>query len=86
MGLELTYLAEIGRLDLDAVQVLADLRSGFGIEPSTAPLADVCRAAASLVWTRDLFDRLIVANAIADGARLVTADEKILENFPGAVW
>jgi hypothetical protein len=31
-------------------------------------------------------DRLIVANAMADGARLVTAHLTLLAQFDGAVW
>jgi PIN domain nuclease of toxin-antitoxin system len=40
----------------------------------------------TFAWTRDPFDRLIVANAMADGAPLITADETILANFRDAVW
>lgn len=39
-----------------------------------------------LSWTRDPFDRLIVANALADGADLVTADERIRQHTDIAVW
>ncbi len=37
-------------------------------------------------WTRDPFDRLIVANAKAANASLVTKDERILKNYSRAVW
>ena len=42
--------------------------------------------ARSFAWTREPFDRLIVANAMADGVRLLTADEMILRHFKDAVW
>ena len=48
--------------------------------------ADVVAAATTFAWTRDVFDRLIVANAMTDGARLLTADQHILDNFRDAVW
>ena len=40
-------------------------------------------AARTFAWTRDPFDRLIVANAIADGVKLLTADEIILAPLQG---
>ena len=39
-----------------------------------------------LSWTRDPFDRLLVATALLHQAPLVTCDTRIQENFPGAVW
>ena len=37
--------------------------------------------AQSLTWTRDPFDRLIVAKAMAANAKLITHDENIRLNF-----
>jgi len=37
-------------------------------------------------WTRDPFDRLIVAHAAANDARLLTKDEKIRRHYKRAVW
>ena len=46
-----------------------------------------CHAPAmELSWTRDPFDRLIVANAITDGVRLLTVDENIQKHFQNAFW
>jgi PIN domain nuclease of toxin-antitoxin system len=42
--------------------------------------------ALSETWARDPFDRLIVANARARDAVLVTKDERILRHYPLAVW
>ena len=46
----------------------------------------IMQHALELNWTRDPFDRLIVAQAMAAGAALVTADHLIREHFVGAVW
>jgi PIN domain nuclease of toxin-antitoxin system len=51
-----------------------------------ASLEQVTKAADDLTWTRDPFDRLIAAHAIAVGAPLLTADRSILENLPLATW
>jgi len=37
-------------------------------------------------WGRDPFDRLIVANARAADAVLITKDQRIHMNYPRAVW
>ena len=42
--------------------------------------------ALELDWTRDLFDRLIVAQAALDGAALVTTDKVIRKHYSKAVW
>jgi len=44
------------------------------------------RAAVDLTWTRDPFDRLIDAHAIAASVPLLTADRAILEHLPLATW
>ena len=37
-------------------------------------------------WTRDVFDRLITAEAEAMGFALITKDQKILANYEKAIW
>lgn len=83
---ELAYMSEIDRLAADPERVQAQLETEFGITVSTAAFSSVCRASIRQNWTRDPFDRLIVANAIVDGARLVTSDERMFDNFVDAVW
>jgi PIN domain nuclease of toxin-antitoxin system len=75
-----------GRFTDPADDVLADLRDRVGLALSTCPFEAIVARARRFAWTRDPFDRLIVANAMADGARLVTADQTILANFADAVW
>ncbi|MGH6986643.1 MAG: type II toxin-antitoxin system VapC family toxin [Caulobacteraceae bacterium] len=86
VALELETLYEAGRLRSEAGRVLAVVERDYGLSRSQARFAAVIEAARSFAWTRDPFDRLIVANAMADAARLITADATILANFTGAVW
>ena len=79
-------LFELRRIAADATTILARLSEQIGLTVCDTPLPRVVDAARTFAWTRDPFDRLIVANAIADGARLLTADETILANFKDAVW
>ncbi|MFV0370431.1 MAG: type II toxin-antitoxin system VapC family toxin [Azonexus sp.] len=83
--LELEFLREIGRIRQGASAILNALATlPLHIDPT--PFASVARAAATQPWTRDPFDRFIVGQAIAAGGCLVTADERIQQHFPNAIW
>ena len=84
--LELTYLNEVGRLNVAAADVVSDLGRRVGLAESDLPLAALVDAAAPLGWTRDPFDRMIVADALAAGSPLLTADTAILDRVDSAVW
>ena len=83
---ELEILHEIRRLNSPAKKVLDALRSEIGLRVCDLPFAVIAEHASELKWTRDPFDRLIVANARAADAALVTKDERILKHYPKAVW
>jgi len=84
--LELELLHEIGRLRASAEKTLSFLEAEIGLRACTIPFRDVAMAAIHEKWTRDPFDRLIVANAKAAGARLVTKDERIRKHYRRAIW
>ena len=68
---------------------LDDPRAGYGCLLYTScsmPFRDVAMEALQEKWTRDPFDRLIVANAKAAGAPLVTKDEHIRKHYRRAIW
>lgn len=83
---ELQYLHEVGRTRPTAEAIFAELSATLGLQTARSSFADVVRQAWALAWTRDPFDRLIVATALVDGAPLVTRDEVIRANVPAAVW
>lgn len=84
--LEITYLHEIGRFRDEATTVLGVLAGHLGVHVSQTPYAQIVAHAVAITWTRDAFDRLIVAHAAADRAQLVTRDSLIRAHFPGAIW
>ena len=84
--LELQYLHEIGRVCPDAQTVVSTLTEEIGLRRSEMPLAPIASRASHLAWTRDPFDRLISAEALLAGARLVTKDETILAHCEAALW
>jgi PIN domain nuclease of toxin-antitoxin system len=84
--LELQYLREIGRLAATPHAVIAELKRRIGLAIQNRPLEAIVEQAQDLEWTRDVFDRLIVAQATLDGAALVTTDRTIRKHYPRAVW
>lgn len=84
--LELTYLHEIGRLTISGADIVADLHERIGLQLSDITMTAVINAATSLTWTRDPFDRLIVGDALAANARLLTKDETIRAHISLATW
>ena len=79
-------LQEIGRVNIAPDQWMSILRRDFGVTVCTLPLGRVVAESLNLPWTRDPFDRLIVANAKAAEAPLVTRDQRILDHYSHAVW
>lgn len=84
---ELEYLYEIGRLTLSAADILRKLEHELGLGLCDLSFADIARAPLDEKWTRDAFDRIIVAQARLRGLTpLISADETIAEHYPRAVW
>ena len=84
--LELKYLCEIGRLASTPHAVVAELKRRIGLSVQNRPLEAIAEQALDLDWTRDVFDRMIVAQAALDGTTLVTTDRAIRKHYPKAVW
>lgn len=83
--LELHYLFEIGRIDIKPDTIISFLSTNADILVSTTPLQKIMNEAVRLQWTRDSFDRLITANALAEKASLLTQDSTILRHCSSAV-
>lgn len=85
--LELEYLYEIKRSKRTARDIQAKVEHDLGARVCELPFSTVASAALDEKWTRDPFDRLIVANAKANGfAWLISADEEIARRYPRTVW
>ena len=85
--LELEYLNEIGRLKVPARDLVRKLEKEANLEFSQLRFTDVVEVAMNEKWTRDPFDRIIVAHARLDGLTpLISADELIRANYIRAVW
>jgi len=84
--LELQYLVEIERITVEADAIVTDLTGRIGLQLCDKPFNLIISKALSYPWTRDPFDRLIVANAALHDNLLLSKDQNILENYPLARW
>lgn len=84
--LELEYLYEIERIRIPADTIIADLTADIGLEVCTRPFQSTLREALKAKWTRDPFDRMIAAHAVANQLDLLTKNEAILSNCEKAFW
>jgi PIN domain nuclease of toxin-antitoxin system len=84
--LELQYLYEIKRVAVEAERILIDLSQRIGVTVCPKPFDAVIVRAATLTWTRDPFDRILVAHASLSDSVLVSEDQTILAHYPYARW
>jgi PIN domain nuclease of toxin-antitoxin system len=83
--LELQTLYEINRVSERPEDIVAELSITLGLQVCNHPWSLVARAATEIQWTRDPFDRLIVAHAQARKAPLLTTDRHILRHYERAI-
>lgn len=84
--LELQYLHEIKRIAEPAARIVQDLAVRVGLKIDDISLRDLIAEAEPLAFTRDPFDRLIVAHAAVRQAPLLTADKALQKNYARALW
>ena len=84
--LELEFLYEIGRLRYKHEEILSSLSQSIDLKVCNLSFATIAKESTKHHWTRDPFDRLIVANAISNDSVLLSRDRKIRDNCRMAVW
>ena len=85
--LELQYLFEIKRVIKPPIALLDQLAALIGLKVSDHPFPAVVQTALFETWTRDPFDRMIVAQARSDGySGLISADARIQEHYSKTIW
>jgi len=84
--LELQYLREIGRLVVEPAIIYENLSSTIGLGLCGENFRRIVFEAMTQSWTRDPFDRIMAAHAIATDSRLLTKDQSILANCSKACW
>ena len=84
--LELQYLYEIKRITVKPDKIISNLSSSIGLKICDKDFNTIIGKAMSVSWTRDPFDRIIVANAAIDNSVLITKDQHILAHYENAKW
>ena len=84
--LELQCLLEIGRIAQGGRTVVSELEAKIGLRVCDQPVPDVVAMALDQTWTRDPFDRLIVAQAAVTDSWLLTKDQTIRDHYARALW
>ena len=85
--LELEYLYGVKRIKLPARDIHLKTGHELGVRICDLSFAAVAGIATEENWTRDPFDRMIVAQAKANGlAPLVSGDEEIQQHYPRTIW
>ena len=85
--LELQYLYEIGRIKIKPDKIVGALAREIDLRISDCPLDNIIEEALKINWTRDVFDRLLVAETMRNQSLLlITANKKIREKFIQALW
>ncbi len=79
--LEIQVLAEIGRIRLPGSATASVLAEGSHWLLDDPPAAAWFDRALELGWTRDPFDRLLIAHAQLRGWRLATGDRELIERL-----
>jgi PIN domain nuclease of toxin-antitoxin system len=78
--LEIQYLAEIGRVEVQNPQFTDALAGDPRFVIDEIPLVPLIRRAIELTWTRDPFDRLIAAHSSVRRLPLCTTDRVVRQN------
>ncbi len=84
--LELQYLFEIQRIIVEPKDIIIDLSDRIGLQICDKNFNTIISKASGFSWTRDPFDRIIVANAAINQDVLVTRDRTILDHYKKALW
>ena len=85
--IELEYLYELKRSKLPSRDLQLKTEHEIGVRVCDLSFGTVANIAIDEKWTRDPFDRVIVAQAKANGlAFLISADDEIKCHYPRTVW
>ena len=84
--LELQYLREIGRINPTADAIITHLGQSVGLTVCTKPFNTIVGKALQMAWTRDPFDRILVAHAGLNNDILISSDQTIRSHYNQAQW
>ena len=84
--LEMQFLYEVGKIKLEPTDIIKGLMEEIDLIFSENNISSIMDKAIEFNFTRDPFDRIIVADAAIDNSKLITKDQIILDNYKNAIW
>ena len=84
--LEMKYLNEIGRVKQKPDEIIDALIDEIGLTFSKNSFERIVNQAIHFDFTRDPFDRIIVADASINNSYLISKDDIILNNYKNTIW
>ncbi len=85
--IEFEYLYEVNRILLPARDLSLKLEYELGVRICDLDFPSIANVVLNEKWTRDPFDRIIVAQAKANGfSPLISADKEIRQRYPRTIW
>ena len=84
--LEIQYLYEIRRVKYESGIIIDTLIDEIGLMFSDNSFDTIVREAIHLSFTRDPFDRIIVADASINNSRLISKDRNLKKHYKKTIW
>jgi len=84
--LELQYLSEAKKIRKLPAEIVETLHKEINLKICSKDFYGIIAQSLHLHWTRDPFDRIIVANAALNDNILLTKDDDIRAHYKRAVW
>ena len=84
--LELQYLKDSKKIKKAPAEITEALHKEINLKICSKDFHSIVRESLHLHWTRDPFDRIIVAHAALNNNSLFTKDDTIRAQYKQAVW
>ena len=84
--LEIQYLYEIKRVKYESGIIIDTLIDEIGLMFSDNSFDTIVREAIHLSFTRDPFDRIIVADASINNSKLISKDRNLKKHYKKTIW
>ncbi len=79
--LEIEYLFEIGRIKDNSETICGYLEKNINLRIEDSSFLEISKISINEKWTRDPFDRIIVAHSKLKDYTLITKDQNIKKNY-----
>lgn len=86
INLEIEYLFEIEKIKDNSETIVGYLEKNIGLRVQNSDFKEIIKISLNEKWTRDPFDRVIVAHAKYMDLTLISKDEKITKNYFRTVY